>query len=282
MKSPNQVLLTKLKLQIFLICIIVSKMRNKLIKYFKLIFLTLSFIIVLSSSLIYLYDKRYLIINKFNFIILNKDTSDYSDPRLLDEFWANEILKGGYILHLRHADHFWVDVRSYDALEAIVHSNDIDIGRNAENDYLAKAVCLNERGKIQARAMGEHFKYAKVPISYVISSVSCRSRQTAKLAFGGYNKVSHILNHPGIYNEEFSSYLKKIKKFYLNLPVSNDSNLVVSSDNGVITPLMFENNPPSLRLDEGGFSVISIKNNKLYFEHEFRNFSNFSRVFYKR
>lgn len=257
-------------------------MKNKLIKYFILILLTLSFIIVLLSSLIYLHDKRYWIINKLNLIILNKDTSDHSNPRLSDEYWANEILKGGYILHVRHADHFWVDVRSYDALEAVVHSNDIDTGRNAENDYLAKAVCLNERGKIQAKAMGEHFKYAKVPISFVISSVSCRSRQTAKLAFGGYDKLNHILNHPGIYNEEFSSHLKKIKEFYLELPVSNDSNVVVSSDNGVITPLMFENDPPSLRLDEGGFSVISIKNNKLYFEHEFRNFSHFSRVFYKR
>ena len=48
---------------------------------------------------------------------------------------------------------------------------------------------LNNRGKIQARAMGEHFKKIGLPISKVITSVSCRARQTADIAFGGYDSM---------------------------------------------------------------------------------------------
>ncbi len=74
----------------------------------------------------------------------------------------------------------------YDALEANVHTNGSNSTRYAEEDYFDKAVCLNERGKVQARAMGELLNHIKFPIGYVITSPSCRARQTAELAFGGW------------------------------------------------------------------------------------------------
>ena len=42
-----------------------------------------------------------------------------------DEFWANEISKGGYILYFRHAEREkWPIVMSYDAFE--LYTNDKD------------------------------------------------------------------------------------------------------------------------------------------------------------
>ena len=70
----------------------------------------------------------------------------------------------------------------YDALESDVHNNGLNQSRLAEKDYFKNAVCLNERGMIQAKAMGEHIDNIDLPIGYVISSPSCRSRQTADLA----------------------------------------------------------------------------------------------------
>ena len=103
-----------------------------------------------------------------------------------DIFWAKEILNGGYILHFRHAERDkWIDVQMYDALESDVHENGADDSRYAENDYFSEAVCLNDRGKIQAKAIGEHLSNINLPIGSVVSSVSCRARQTAVLAFGG-------------------------------------------------------------------------------------------------
>ena len=40
-----------------------------------------------------------------------------------------------------------------------------------------------------SRAIGETIKHIKLPIGDVHSSVSCRARQTADLAFGGYNNL---------------------------------------------------------------------------------------------
>ena len=56
---------------------------------------------------------------------------------------------------------------------------------DAENEYFSKAVCLNDRGLVQGRAIGEIIKKVNIPYHVVVSSPSCRARQTAKLAFGG-------------------------------------------------------------------------------------------------
>ena len=61
----------------------------------------------------------------------------------------------------------WIDVEMYDALESDLHNNGFDESRYAESDYFENAVCLNYRGKIQARAMGEHIKYIGLPIGKV-------------------------------------------------------------------------------------------------------------------
>ena len=97
-------------------------------------------------------------------------------------------MNGGYILHFRHAERDkWTDVEMYDALETELQNGNSNSFRFAENEYFESAVCLNKRGKIQAEAMGEVIKYSKLPVSYVISSPSCRARQTADLVFGGYD-----------------------------------------------------------------------------------------------
>lgn len=201
-----------------------------------------------------------------------------------DIYWANKVIEGGFILHFRHAERDkWIDVTMYDALESDIHNNGKDGSRFAENDYFANAVCLNSRGKIQARAIGEHIKNIGLPIGHIASSVSCRARQTAELAFGKYDTLHRILVHTGPYNEEHSIRIKNLKTFYLNLPLEEKKNTIVSAHNGVIVCEMFENcKDEKLGLEEGGFFVISNKDDKLYLEYEFHNYNNFNKVFYKR
>jgi len=238
--------------------------------------------VIFSSSTLYLYVNQSLIKDRLtNFTGVNL-TAGYeaSDE---DLFWAKEILNGGYILHFRHAERDkWIDVQMYDALESDLHNNGLDKSRIAENDYFAQAVCLNSRGKIQAQAMGEHLIQIGLPISYVVSSVSCRSRQTSELAFGGYNALSRQLVHVGPYNELHAARVDNLKKFYKSLPINADGNTIVSSHNGVAVKDMFENVRHSIDLEEGGFYVISRRNGKLYLEHEFHNFVDFMRIFYIR
>ncbi len=250
-----------------------------------LVILSVSFFIVTIASIVFLYEKRNKILKK----IFNLSDSKTYVPKKFDkkdEYWANKILEGGFILHFRHAERDkWIDVQMYDVLESHVHSNGLDNSRYAENDYFKDAVCLNSRGMIQARAMGEHIKNLRLPISLVVSSVSCRARQTAELAFGGYDILKKLLVHYGPYNEDAADLSKKLKNYYISLPVETTSNTIISAHNGLIKRDMFINETDiedSLSLEEGGFYVISKKNGGLFLEHEFHFFKNFTSALYKR
>ena len=236
-------------------------------------------ILVTLSSIVYLYAERGKIKTEFGF---TGDEEKYGIPEE-DAYWAKEILKGGYILSFRHAERDkWIDVQMYDALESDLHQNGTNESRYAENDYFSQAVCLNARGKIQARAMGEHIAHIGLPISYVVTSVSCRARQTAELAFGGYQAQNRLLVHAGPYNEGHEDRTEKVRKFYSSLPVSSEGNVIVSAHNSVVKEKMFENSVSDLSLEEGGFYVISLRDGKLFLEHEFHYFQKFMRIFYER
>ena len=259
----------------------VTKITQKIFK----IIISFSFIIITISSLIYLYDAR----NKIKIFFIKSSESnekDYNKLKLDDDiYWAKEILNGGYILHFRHAERDkWIDVQMYDALESDVHKNGKNNSRYAENDYFEKAVCLNDRGKIQARAMGEHIKHIGLPIGHVASSVSCRARQTSNLAFGGFNSQHRILVHTGPYNEKDDTRTKLLINFYLSLTLEDGKNTIVSAHNSVIKCEMFTNNkcPKNPKLEEGGFYILSKSENGLKFEYEFHKFREFTRVFYER
>ena len=219
-----------------------------------------------------------------------KNVTGYSSPNFLgggntsDKEWAAKVMEGGYILHFRHAERDkWIDVQMYDALESDVHDNGPNESRYAEKDYFKDAVCLNERGSIQAKAIGEHLKNISFPIGYVVSSPSCRSRQTADLSFGGYSKLARVLVHDGPYVEEMKGRNKNLTDFYLSLPIEKGKNTIVSAHNSVIRPGMLANvKKGKLSLEEGGFYVLSKKGGKLYLEYEFHNFNNFISMFYER
>lgn len=239
------------------------------------------FIIVLLSSLINLYDNKSRLINFFS--------DSYNDNKSYlvtkdDLYWAKEIMKGGYILHFRHAERDkWIDVQMYDALESDLHINGIDESRYAEYEYFKDAVCLNQRGLIQAQAMGEHIKKIGLPIGKIVSSVSCRARQTAELAFGKYDSLHRVLVHIGPYNEKHEERITNLKNFYNDLDIYENTNTVVSAHNGVIDCDMFVNKKcNNISLEEGGFYIISKSENGLNFEYEFNNYNYFNRIFYER
>lgn len=215
--------------------------------------------------------------------------NEYLEGSKTDALWATKIMGGGYILHFRHA-HRNKDpnVFMYDSLESDVHQNGKDKSRMSEYDYFSKSVCLNEQGVIQAKAMGEHLKNIKFPIGKVVSSVSCRARQTADLAFNGYSKLYRDLLHAGPYTEDLKTRTKRLKTIYLSIPVIGGANAIVSSHNAVLIPSIFSNSPKQsdLVLEEGGFVVISRNLDKggasLKFEHKFKYFNDFIRHFYRR
>lgn len=254
--------------------------------------------IIAFASFIEIYERRNKFINLFKFSIKNelkeknfqvpKDLENYKNSKIAYE-WSQELLKGGYILFFRHAEREkWIDVQMYDALESDLHNNGLNESRYAENTYFAKAVCLNTRGEVQTKAMQEVIAHSKLPFGYVVSSPSCRARQTANNVFGGYDNLDRILVHRGPYFENMKERNKKLKDFILKLPLETGKNTIVSAHNGVVDNSWFanvlskENNGPALSLEEGGFYVISKKDGELILEYEFNNFNHFAKNFFLR
>ena len=180
-----------------------KNLRETLNKTFQKIFLTLAVIWCCVGTMIIVYDARNKILNKISLYSLNLKKAQLSNEEL-----ANEILKeGGYILFFRHAEREkWIDVAMYDALEA----NHLP---NAEDRFYEKAVCLSSKGKIQARAMGEVIRLLNLPVSSVVSSPSCRARQTAELVFGKYDNLNKVL----VYKGPFLENENKRKEFLIYL-----------------------------------------------------------------
>ncbi len=198
------------------------KFYNSLLKNLSKISFVLSLLIITSSSLLYLYKERGFLVS---YLYPQYRSDENIDESNRDRIIAEEIMKGGYILHFRHAERDkWIDVQMYDSLESDVHQKGKNESRYAENEYFRNAVCLNNRGLIQAKAIGEHLKNIKLPIGYVVSSTSCRSRETAKIAFGGYEEMYRDLVHVGPYSEKKEKRISNLIDFYSKLPIVKGKN----------------------------------------------------------
>ena len=85
------------------------------------------------------------------------------DPALVER-----LREGGYVLYMRHA--------STDFSEGDSNSRSYEDCANQRN--------LTEKGRDEARAVGEHLKRLRIPVGTVLASPFCRTMETARLAFG--------------------------------------------------------------------------------------------------
>ena len=230
-------------------------------------------IIITFASLVYLYEKKNQILTKL------KRATTYTNNTEEDKKWFNEIINNpGYILFFRHAEREkWLDVKFYDAIEL---ENNIE----AENSSFKKAVCLSSRGVEQAKMMGEYFKKINLNIKTVISSPSCRARQTAMIALGKIDKFENKLIHYGPWNETEDFHYKNVRNVLFNVPYEKGKNTIISAHNGVMEERVVDDYPVGFTFDlnEGGFYIISKENNKLIVKHKFNNFHFFSKNILKR
>jgi phosphohistidine phosphatase SixA len=237
--------------------------------------------LVAIASLLTVFENREGIRSTFSALVKTED------PQGSDQFWAKRILDGGYILYFRHAERDkYLDVFIYDLLESNFPPRAEGGYRLGDKDYFSGAVCLNDRGLIQARAIGEILNDIALPIESVVVSPSCRARQTASIAFGGFDKIAPVLVHRGPYKEDFAQHKAEVGRFLAQLSVASKKNTVVIAHNDVIDREIFSNSSggdSKIYLEEGGFAVIS-KNSDgtLKLEHEFTNFATFSLQHFER
>ena len=84
-----------------------------------------------------------------------------------DPLWGL-LKKGGYVILMRNSavDEGLGDPKGYKVEDCATQLN------------------LNDKGRVEAKKIGEEFKKRKIPIKQVLTSQFCRTKETAALAFG--------------------------------------------------------------------------------------------------
>ncbi len=219
-------------------------------------------------------------------LILDRDESveskDYSDRYTITEEQKNlayDIVEnGGYILLFRHGNRQkWIDVTMYDAKEATE-------GLDASEEYFKDAVCLSKQGEIQVRVMAETLQKIDLPVGEVVSTPSCRARQTAVALFGTEGIVNNQFLHLGPFNEVPQDFSAGVKEEILKLPPDEGVNTVISAHNSVVSAEIFDEMQKDIKFDleEGGFYVMKIEDNRLILVDKFHFFNDFNRIFFER
>src|SRR5260370_616672 len=97
-----------------------------------------------------------------------------------DAALLRQLREGGYVLYLRHTS---TDFSQNDA-----NMKDYEDCANQRN--------LTDKGRAEARAIGEHIKRLGIPVGRVLASPFCRTVETAKLAFGKAQPMNEVRGGP--------------------------------------------------------------------------------------
>jgi phosphohistidine phosphatase SixA len=144
---------------------------------------------------------------------------------------VSRLREGGYVLYLRHTA---TDFSQNDS--RMTSFEDCATQRN-----------LTDRGRDEARALGEHVKRLKIPIGEVLASPFCRTMETARLAFGKATATGDARGGPASDDAGRYAALKKL----LSTRIPKGQNLVISSHGN---PFHAVAGPPYLA--EGEMAVV--------------------------
>tara|TARA_Y100000768_G_C23979905_1_gene685118 strand:+ start:90 stop:968 length:879 start_codon:yes stop_codon:yes gene_type:complete len=173
---------------------------------------------------------------KYNLFPINQIKSFLKDKKYETNdiskhvYWTNEIRKGGYILHIRHGSREkWSTNVAYDDIELL---NNLD----ARQSSFARAVCLTEKGVEDSKLVGEIFQIINIPIGHVVSSPSCRARETAIFAFGRIDSIEpSLLHRTAMRKDQHLGMGKKLREVVENLKIEKNKNIILSGHGGTLS-----------------------------------------------
>lgn len=193
-----------------------------------------------------------------------------------DRLWARKLTEGGYILHVRHGKRErWQDVTAFDAYE-------LASGIKAENASFRRAVCLTDQGVEEAKLIGSLFDLVGVQIQSVISSPSCRARQTAMSAFGKVDVISNALIHrTAIMKRQHKDFARELRALFDGISVAPGQNVVLTGHSKTLKYNLGEvvdvdeSGGMDVRL-ETGIAVMEKVDGKVIARHKFESIREFA------
>lgn len=213
-----------------------------------------------------------------NYLKSKNINTDLESDTLKQIYWVERIKDGGLILLFRHSEREkWSNtVLAFDTFEL---ANKYD----ARNFSWDKATCLTQKGIEESKIINEAFKHAKIKISKVISSPSCRAIETALFAFDKIDETfSGLLHYSAFHPLDRKKIASSLKKAVLDLEITNNANIILSAHNKVISHEGFiDEMIVDENLHESGFYIIEKKDDKLVVPFKFSSIQKFIILLYR-
>jgi phosphohistidine phosphatase SixA len=157
--------------------------------------------------------------------------------------WA-ALAEGGKVVMVRHA--------ATEEASAEVSMN------LAEDRDCTKEQNLTDAGREQARVLGQRFQDHEVSVEAVLASEFCRARETAELAFGGY-EAWNALNLAEALSPDDAEFLMEDVRERIG-DFAGDGNLVMMTHRSNINTIAFQQTEPGdlVVLLPGGFGEFTV------------------------
>jgi phosphohistidine phosphatase SixA len=150
--------------------------------------------------------------------------------------------EGGYVFYLRHAS---TDFSQSDA--SMKSYEDCASQRN-----------LTDKGRGEARAIGEHVKRLGIPIGTVLASPFCRTMETARLAFGKAQAMNEVRGGPA--RVEDPKRYEALRKLMTTKPAAGTNTVISSHANPFYAltgpPYLAEGEMAVLRPGDDSFAIV--------------------------
>lgn len=203
--------------------------------------------------------------------------SPRGDAQAQAQHWAAALRRGGYILHLRHAHRAkWDNVSIFDM-------RDLVLGLDARGSGHEAAVCLSAEGRAEAQLLGDIFALAAVPVGRVLASPTCRTLETAELAFGRVDAVEAALFHTtGQHPDQRADYARSLRHLLLTAEIPAGTNLLLSGHNFVLDShrdrVIDRIEAQSLTVAETGFVILERVDGQIIARYSFDSLREFARA----
>jgi phosphohistidine phosphatase SixA len=124
-----------------------------------------------------------------------------------------KLREGGYVLYMRHAS--------------------TDFGQNDSRmtryEDCAHQRNLTDKGRSEARTVGEQLRRLRIPIGRVLASPFCRTMETARLAFGSAEPIEEARGGPA--RSEDPTRYAPLKRLMSRKPAPGKNDVIVSHGN---------------------------------------------------
>tara|TARA_B110000483_G_scaffold216867_1_gene268793 strand:+ start:787 stop:1662 length:876 start_codon:yes stop_codon:yes gene_type:complete len=162
----------------------------------------------------------------------NSNTTQKSNLYGVEDKNIIEILKtGGYVIFIRHADRDF-SINSV-TLNILDHAPLRDIPLSEIS--LKKGYCLSEMGIEESKMINKIIKEFKIPISKVIASNTCRTKETAQYIFDKIDYITNgLLPEGAIINQKYEESIKNEYKEVFNVFPNLGENIFIVGHSGTL------------------------------------------------